>query len=408
MDKQWVSNTLEHLSTFGRAPSGGSHRLAFSDADMQARAYIKGLMTEAGLTLREDAFGNIIGRMEGADPQALAVGTGSHIDTVPDGGHFDGMVGTVGGLAAIMRLKERGSLRHPLELIVFQMEESSRFSQATFGSKVMTGKANLDLARTMVDKEKISLPEAMRQCGYDFDKLPSAVRQKGELAYFVEMHIEQSANLQESGVPVGIVTAIAAPIRSHVTIEGKASHSGGTPMNRRKDALVCAAEFILAVRTVGNRFARQDIVATVGNLSVHPGAMNVVPGKVDLWVDLRGIDRAIMDEAQNAITCAAKGISEAHGLPISFRLLGADMPVRMTPTIIEIMESASKDLGLPVMRLPSGAGHDTMNMASIADVGMIFVRDRDGLSHHPDEFAAIDDIMAGVDLLTETLYRMAK
>lgn len=408
MDKQWVNEVLEKLAHIGRTPSGGSCRLAFSREDFQARSYVKALMEEAGLSVREDAFGNIIGRLEGTDPNAAAVGTGSHIDTVPNGGHFDGMVGCVAGLAAIRRLQERGPLKRPLELIVFQMEESSRFSLATFGSKVMAGKAPLDVAREQKDRDGISLPDAMREAGYDFENLASAGRQKDELRAFVEMHIEQSANLDEENLAVGIVTAIAAPIRSHIVIEGKASHSGGTPMNNRRDALVCAADVVLAVRVIGNRFARHDVVTTVGNLVVTPGAINVVPGKVDLWVDLRGTDRAVMDEAQAALRKAAEGIAATHGLPLTLSVLGADSPVRMSPPIIDVLEQSCRKLGLPVRRVISGAGHDTMNLAELCDVGMIFVRNKDGLSHNPHEHADINDIMVGIDLLTETLQAIAQ
>ncbi len=408
MDREWVMGVLEHLSTIGRTEQGGSNRLAFTEPDHEARTYFKGLMNQAGLSVREDPFGNIIGRLEGSDPKALAVGTGSHIDTVPNGGHYDGMVGSVASLAAVMRLKERGPLRHPLELIIFQMEESSRFSLSTFGSKVMVGSAKLDLAAKAKDKGGVTLPEAMAAQGYDFAKLPEAVRKKGELACFLEMHIEQSPTLEQKDLPVGIVTAIAAPIRAHIVVEGKASHSGGTAMNNRLDALVAASELVLAVRTVANRFARKEIVGTVGNLAVHPGAMNVVPGKVELWLDLRGTNRAVMDEAYEAVKTAAQGIAAAHGTPVTFNLLGADNPVTMTPSIIELMENVSRDLNIPAMRIVSGAGHDTMNMAEITDTGMIFIRNRDGLSHHHDEYAAPEDVMAGLDLLTETLYRLAK
>lgn len=408
MDKKWVTSVLEHLSTIGRTAQNGSNRLAFTPEDLEARTYFKGLMEKAGLQIREDAFGNIIGRLEGTDPKAPAIGTGSHIDTVPNGGHYDGMVGSVAGLAAIMRLKERGPLTHPLELIIFQMEESSRFSLATFGSKVMTGKANLDIARKEVDKGGISLPQAMKNAGYDFDNLGQALRKKGELSCFLEMHIEQSPTLEQKNLAVGIVTAIAAPIRSHVKIKGKASHSGGTAMNNRLDALVTASELVLAVRTVANRFARQEIVATVGNLVVHPGAMNVVPDEVELWVDLRGTNRAVMDEAQAALEAAAQGIAAAHGTPITFKQLSSDSPVSMTPKIIETLTKAAQDLGIPTTPIVSGAGHDTMHMASIADVGMIFIRNRDGLSHHHDEYASPEDIMTGLDILTEAMYTLAK
>jgi len=317
------------------------------------------------------------------------------------------MAGSVASLLAVRRIRDKGSTRYPLECIIFQMEESSRFSQATFGSKVMVGKANLDIAAKARDKDGVTLPGAMAAKGYDFTKLKEAVRKKGELACFLELHIEQSPTLEQKGLPVGIVTAIAAPIRTHVVIEGKASHSGGTAMNNRRDALVSASELTLAVRKVGNAFARREIVATVGNLTVSPGAMNVVPGRAELWVDLRGTDRAVMDQAQAALEKAARAIEAVYDTPITFTILGADNPVPMTPRIISLMRDVAAELGIPHTPIVSGAGHDTMNMAAITDVGMVFIRCRDGLSHNPGEFATIDDIMAGADVLTETLYRLA-
>ncbi|CAK7022768.1 MAG: putative hydrolase [Desulfovibrio sp.] len=407
MSREWVQNVLDTLASIGKTGDNGSNRLAFSDEDMAAREYFKGLMVEAGLAVREDAFGNIIGRVEGTDPSLPAVATGSHIDTVPNGGHFDGMAGSVASLLALKRIRERGTTRHPLELIIFQMEESSRFSQATFGSKVMVGKANLDLAAKATDKTGVTLPEAMAAKGYDFAKLGEAVRKKGELTCFLELHIEQSPTLEEKNLPVGIVTAIAAPIRTHVVIEGKASHSGGTAMNNRQDALVSAAEMVLAVRRVGNAFARKEIVATVGNLTVSPGAMNVVPGKAELWIDLRGTNRAVMDEAQAAVAKAADAVAAAYGTPVTLNILGADTPVPMTPRIITLMQDVAKEMNIPHMPIVSGAGHDTMNMAAITDVGMVFIRCKEGLSHNPGEFATIEDIMAGAEVLTETLFRLA-
>ncbi|MDR3074120.1 MAG: M20 family metallo-hydrolase [Deltaproteobacteria bacterium] len=407
MDKQWVESVLNRLAAIGGTGQGGSNRLAFSDEDMAAREYFKEQMRESGLAVREDAFGNLIGRLEGSDPSLPAVGTGSHIDTVPNGGHFDGMAGSVASLLAIRRIREKGMTRHPLECIIFQMEESSRFSLATFGSKVMVGKADLAIAEKATDKSGLTLPQAMAARGFAFSDLPDAARKKGELACFIELHIEQSPSLEERGLPVGIVTAIAAPIRTHIVIEGKASHSGGTAMNNRRDALVSAADMTLAVRRVGNAFARREIVATVGNLTVFPGAMNVVPGKAELWIDLRGTNRAVMDEAQAALEKAARGIEAAYGTPFTLNILGADNPVPMTPRIIDLMGDVARDLGVPSMPIVSGAGHDTMNMAAITDVGMVFIRCRDGLSHNPGEFAALDDIMAGAKVLGETLYRLA-
>lgn len=407
MDRQWVEQTISHIAGIGGTNQNGSNRLAFSDEDMAARAYFKDLMRETGLAVREDAFGNIIGRLEGTDPNLPAIATGSHIDTVPNGGHFDGVAGSVASLLAIRRIKERGQVRHPLELIIFQMEESGRFSQACFGSKVMVGKVDLEKGKTARDKAGITLPEAMAAHGYDYSKLAGARRGKNEIACFLELHIEQSPTLEEKNLPVGIVTAIAAPIRTHVVIEGKASHSGGTAMNNRQDALVSAADLVLAVRRVGNSFSRKEIVATVGNLTVSPGAMNVVPGRAELWVDLRGTDKAVMDQAQEAVRKAAFAIEAAYGTPVAFTPISEDTPVRMTPKIVSLLTDAARDLGIPCMPIVSGAGHDTACMAEIADVGMVFIRCKDGLSHNPGEFATLDDIMAGTGVLTEALLRLA-
>ncbi|MDR0587815.1 MAG: Zn-dependent hydrolase [Burkholderiales bacterium] len=408
MDKPWMMDVLTHLSTIGRTKDNGSHRLAYSNEDDLARDYFIGLMKKAHLNVRVDAVGNIIGRLEGQDPHAGAIATGSHIDTVPNGGHYDGMTGAVAGLAALMRLQKRGALKHPLELIIFQMEESSRFAMATFGSKAMTGKISQDIAKTLTDKDGIPLPLAMERVGLDIEKMETAVRQKGEIDAFIELHIEQSPTLELNNLGVGIVKAIAAPIRTHVKVIGKASHSGGTAMNQRKDALVTASEVVLAVNEVANAYASKDIVGTVGNLVVKPGAINVVPGEVDLWIDLRGINRAAMDAAQAEIEKRVREIEKKYGTPIHLKPLVSDNPVTMSPEIIEVLGQSAQALGIATMQLPSGAGHDAMNMGSLAKVGMIFIRNKDGLSHHPLEYASPDDIALGVDLLTEALYRLAK
>ena len=406
--EEWMLGVLEHLSTIGRTEANGSHRLGYTQEDETARAYFINLMREAGLSVRLDPFGNIIGRLEGTNPSLPAIASGSHLDTVPNGGHYDGMVGAVGALAAIKRLKERGPLTRSLECIVFQLEESSRFAMATMGSKVMAGTANLEKFAKAIDATGMTLPEAMEQVGLAFDKLPQATRKQGELDAFVEMHIDQSETLEDLGLAVGVVSAIAAPIRCKVTVEGYAAHSGSTPMNKRRDALVSAAEFILAVRAVGNRYSAKEIVTTVGKITAHPGSMNVVAGRADLLLDLRGTDKAVMDEAFTAIREAAAGIGAVYGTPISFDVIGSEHPVRMDATIQGAIEEACRQLGIATRRVVSGAGHDAMNVAAFAPVGMIFVRCKGGISHNPAEYAAPEDILAGLDVLTETLYHLAR
>lgn len=406
MDQAWVEATFDGIARFGRGERG-FNRLVFSDADWAACDYFAGLMREAGLAVRTDAWGNLIGRVEGEVPDAPAVATGSHLDTVPEGGNYDGGVGSVAGLGAIMRLKARGPLRHPLELLVFRGEESSRFGIHTMGSKAMSGLASAEAWRTLKDRDGTPLPQVLAARGLDLARLPEAVRKPGELKAFVEVHIEQCFVLEEAGVPIGVVEAIAAPIRLKLTVEGTASHSGATPMGKRRDALVTAAHLVLAVEAEAKKRAERRIVGTVGILKTHPGALNVVPGRAELWVDVRGIDEASLAETAAAIGAAAERIAGREGTRVAVEPISSDAPVPMDPAVVAAIETACRRLGVPYRRMPSGAGHDAMNMARIAPAGMIFIPCRGGISHNPDEYAAPADIVRGMDVLTETLAALA-
>lgn len=402
MDEAWVRMMFDELSRFGAGERGVS-RLVFSEADCAANAFFAEQMREAGLAVRMDAWGNIIGRLEGEDPDAPAVATGSHLDTVPEGGNYDGGVGCVAGLGALMRLKARGPLRHPLELIVFRGEESSRFSIHTMGSKVMSGLVGANGWRDVHDQAGLPLAEILAARALDLARLPEAARKPGELKAFVEVHIEQCFVLEQAGIPIGVVEAIAAPIRLKCTVEGVASHSGATPMGKRRDALVTAAHLVLAVEAEATKRADRRIVGTVGVLKAYPGALNVVPGRVELWVDVRGIDAESLSEATVAVTEAAQRIADREGTRILVERVTADAPVPMDATIIAAIETACRRLDVPYLRMPSGAGHDAMNMARIAAAGMIFIPCRRGVSHNPDEYASPADIVRGMDVLTETL-----
>ena len=406
MDQAWVEATFAGIARFGKGERG-FNRLVFTDADWAACDFFAGLMREAGLAVRSDAWGNLIGRLEGKEPGAPAVATGSHLDTVPEGGNYDGGVGSVAGLGAIMRLKARGPFRHPLELIVFRGEESSRFGIHTMGSKVMSGMATVDAWRSLTDRDGVPLAQVLAVRGLDLGRLPEAVRRSNELKAFVEVHIEQCFVLEQAGVPIGVVEAIAAPIRLKLTVEGVASHSGATPMGKRRDALVTASRLVLAVEEEARKRAERRIVGTVGILKAYPGALNVVPGRAELWVDVRGIDEASLAETVAAITAAAGRIADREETRITVETISSDVPVAMNPTVIATIESACRRLGVPFQRMPSGAGHDAMNMARIAPAGMIFIPCRGGISHNPDEYAAPADIVRGMDVLTETLATLA-
>lgn len=406
MDQAWVEATFEAIGRFGKGERG-FNRLVFSDADWAACDHFAALMRQAGLAVRTDAWGNLIGRLDGTEPSAPAVATGSHLDTVPEGGNYDGGVGSVAGLGALMRLKARGRFRHPLELIVFRGEESSRFGIHTMGSKAMSGMATVDAWQRLTDQTGIPLAQVLAGRGLDLARLPEAVRRPGELKSFVEVHIEQCFVLEQAGIPIGVVEAIAAPIRLKLTVEGIASHSGATPMGKRRDALVTASHLVLAVEAEAKKRTERRIVGTVGILKIAPGALNVVPGRAELWVDVRGIDEASLAETAEAIVEAARRIAAREGTRVQVETVSADTPVPMDPAVIATIEGACRRLGYAFQRMPSGAGHDAMNMARIAPAGMIFIPCRGGISHNPDEYASPDDIVRGMDVLTETLATLA-
>lgn len=407
MEQLEIISIINKIAQWGKVERGTS-RLAFTESDWQAKEYFIGLMKESGLAVRVDAFGNIIGRMEGSEEGLPAVAFGSHLDTVPEGGNFDGVVGVVAGLAAIKQLQKRETLRHPLELIIFAAEESSRFGFSVMGSKVMTGASDKHAWRKAKDKDGVLLSEALKAQGFDLEAIGSAVRTKDEFKAFVELHIEQGPVLEKDGLTIGIVEAIAAPIRIKITVEGLASHSGTTPMNQRQDALVSAAMIVLAVRDVAKEYSERSIVGTVGVLRVNPGAMNVIPGLVEMWVDLRGTDYETIIEAMQEIKDSISDIAEEQETPVSIDVMASDRPVVMSDDIKNIIEEVCKEKNMMYRRMPSGAGHDAMNMAKITPTGMIFIPCREGISHNGAEYAAAEDIVAGVDVLSEVIYKLAK
>lgn len=407
MTNTWLQTLIEDIAKIG-AGERGMDRLAFTEADQQGRQYVISMMREMGMAIREDAFGNVIARLEGTDPQAAAVATGSHIDTVPDGGKYDGVVGVAAALYAVKKLKERGPLTHPLEIIVFMAEESSRFGFATMGSKAMTGQVNQTLWSKAVDKNGVTLAAAMQSLGLDFAKIKDAVRKPGEMKAFVEMHIEQGPVLEATGKKIGVVTAIAAPTRLKITVKGFAAHSGTTPMEDRQDALVSAAMIVLAIQEIALQESRHGTVGTVGNLKVHPGVMNVVPGLVEMWVDIRGVNHTSIIECLQDVKDAVSTIAEEQGTPVAIDILTSDKPVELSEKIRSVITEAAKTCGAAYQDIHSGAGHDAMNVALIAPTGMIFIPCRQGISHNPEEYAAAEDIRIGADVLAETLYQLAK
>ena len=399
---------LKLFSTIGGDGQGGVTRLAFTSVDQSARRLFQDKLAASGLQVRLDAIGNIFGRRRGREDDLPPLLLGSHLDSVPDGGRFDGPLGVLSALEVIRMLDDaRAETRRPVEIACFAAEESSRFASGTLGSKAVVGKLLPEMVDTLRDPEGRTLAEALRECGLSPERLGEARRQPGAYHAYLELHLEQGAVLEHAGIPVGLVTGIAAPTRLRVTYVGRADHSGATPMGLRRDALVAGAELVLSVRRVVLAHGGPTSVGTVGVLRVQPGAMNVIPGEVNLGIDLRDIDADAKGRIAKKVQAAARRIAKKWNLEMSVETLTDESPVPLSERISQVSRAACQARGIPFMELPSGAGHDAMSIAEIAETGMLFVRCRDGISHNPAEFVESQDIAAGATVLAETAYRLA-
>jgi len=379
----WALRAIEDLAAFGKDARGVT-RLSFSDADRRAREYVIGLMKECGLSVRIDEAGNVIGRLDGRDPLLRPVATGSHLDTVIQAGKYDGVLGIVGGLLAARRLAVRG-ITHPLEVIVFAAEEPGRFNIEAMGSKAMAGLANMTAWLREKDLSGISFAEVLAQAGLDIKNIAAAARHKGDIAGFVELNIEQGAILEQEQKEIGIVEELAGRIRMKMVIEGLAAHAGTTPMHKRFDALVSAAMIILAIEEIGVEQSDLGTVATVGNLRVLPGGLVTVPGRVEMFVDIRGTDQDSIIETVQEIKDAVSTIADGQETPVSIDVVYSEHPTRMDDAIIKAAENACQRLGRPYVRMPSGAGGTALNMTRLGPAGLLLIPCRNGLSHNPDE-----------------------
>lgn len=400
---------FEEISKFGALEGGGITRLAFSKEEKEAREYLKSLVLGAGLSYREDEVGNIFIRFaKGTNPNLESVSVGSHLDSVPSGGAYDGTLGVMAGLEAIFSIKESGvSIKHPIELIVFACEESSRFKMATIGSKIITSKFNKEKLHELKDKSGISLFEAMENFGLKPRDLERAILKSNTYKSYIELHIEQGPVLENKNIPVGIVTGIAAPIRYELSILGRADHSGATPMNMRKDALVTASRVILEINSLAKEY--KTAVATAGYANAMPGVMNVIPGSCVIGIDIRDIDENSLNELDIRIKLAIDKICKDDEVEYNLVNLARDTPVKLDNEIINLLENLAKELDIKTLKLPSGAGHDAMHMGSIAGkVGMIFVPCKDGISHNVKEEANFEDAFKACEILTHALINLAK
>ena len=389
------------------APGEGINRLAFTDADWAGRQYIIDRMTDAGLTVETDDFGNVIGYKSGKNPELPVVMMGSHTDSVPNGGNYDGVVGVLSAIEVIRSIIDDGYEHdHTIAVVSFMCEESGRFGNATLGSKAMRGELTLQDLHRLVDKQGISLYEALKGRNLNPDGIET-MAYKGPVKSFTEIHIEQGKVLEHEQKTIGIVTGIAAPERFYVTIRGNADHSGATPMNLRHDALCGASKIILGIEEIASMQEEPPVVGTVGVVEVTPGAMNVIPGAVKLGVDIRSISKVARNSVVTLVKEFIEITAEKRGLSYTIEPIAQDHPVAMHPAMIREIEEAVKSVGVEYMTMPSGAGHDAMHWAEAVPTGMIFIPCRDGISHNPAEFTEMDDIVTGVEVLDKGLRKLS-
>jgi len=393
-----MEQRIKELSAFGANADGGVDRVAYSEADLGGRAYIRDRMREAGLSVRIDTAGNIIGRREGSVPSLPVIMFGSHIDSVPGGGNYDGDVGVIAAIEVIHLLQENGiRTRHALEVVSFTDEEGG-----LVGSRAMIGEIG-DTALSVVSHSGMTIGEGVRAVGGDPNRLDLAERKSGDIKAFIELHIEQGAFLDEEKIDIGVVEGIVGIRWWDVTIEGFANHAGTTPMNRRWDAMVTAAEYILAVNRVATSMPGGQ-VATVGRLHAEPGAPNVIPGEVVLSLEIRDLSVAKIQRVFDEIRREGERIADARFTPIRYAEIDvASPPAPTDEQMRRIIAASANDLGLSFKYMSSGAGHDAQDMALITPTGMIFVPSVKGISHSPKEFTSAEDMANGASVLYKTV-----
>jgi N-carbamoyl-L-amino-acid hydrolase len=396
-----LRQTLELLSTFGRNPEGGVTRLGFSDADMAARQYVMGLMRDAGLTVRVDPAGNIFGYRAGTQNLPVLL-FGSHIDSVPHGGNFDGDVGSLSAIEVIRALNDHKiKTRHPLEVVIWTNEEGFHFRVGVFGSSAAAGTLDPSVLERR-DDQGLTLADWLRKYGQNPADIAKAKIAPGTVAAYVELHIEQGAVLDRAKIPIGVVEGIVGIGWWNCVSTGFANHAGTTPMDQRRDALVAASKAVLAVRQAVRAVPGRQ-VGTVGIMKVEPGAPNIIPGRAEFSVELRDLDAAKVHRIWSDIENRFAQISKEENVPIECKALDFDEPAKANPLVQQTIRDAARSAGLAFLDMPSGAGHDAQNAARFAPMGMIFVPSRNGISHSPLEFTPWPDVTNGAEVLYRTI-----
>jgi allantoate deiminase len=406
IDAERLWRRISDLGEMGKQEGGGVTRLSFTDEERAARDRVASYMEEAGLSVYEDAAGNLFGRREGRDPGSPAVFVGSHVDSVFNGGNFDGPLGVLAGVEVLQAMEEQGiETEHPIEVVAFSDEEGARFSFGMIGSRALAGKLTPEDLAAYQDGSGVSIAEAMREYGLDPEKISDAARPEGSMKAYVELHIEQGRVLENEGLPVGIVTGIAGPVWLRFTLTGETGHAGSTPMNLRRDALAAAAEILGVIEAEAARTG--TTVGTVGQLDLEPGGINIIPGRVEFSLDLRDIDEGVRDGVEGRIMGKTGEICQRRGVRAQVGELQRLPPAPCSETVRRVTKKACERLGIRPFALPSGAGHDGMQLTDLCPMGMIFVRSKNGVSHNPDEWSSREDCATGCNVLYHTVLDLA-
>lgn len=405
INRQRLQSDIDVLAQIGRKEDHGLYRMAFSEGDMQAREWLKGRITDAGLEVYQDGAANIHARL-GWDGETPSVMMGSHLDTVPGAGHLDGALGVLVALECLRRVSEEGlALAYPPEVIAFSDEEG-RFG-GMLGSQAVSGMLSPESIHTAEDLDGIKLIDAMNAVGLNAMDALHAKRRPESIHAFLELHIEQGPMLDNMGISLGNVDAIAGLFKWEVSLIGKANHAGTTPMDMRQDAFMGLSEFSSQIQRILDENGSARSVATIGRVEISPGAANVIPGSVDFSLEARDTDPQVLDDLVNAFRKALSAIARRRGLMFEFKVLSEIAPVKSDPGMIETIENVAKSLRVPFLQMASGAAHDTQFMAQITRAGMIFVPSKDGRSHSIAEWTDMDDIEKGANVALNTLCRIA-
>ncbi len=400
VDGPRLSQRMRRLASFGANAAGGIDRVAFSDANIEALDWVAGLLVESGFSPSIDFAGNLIARKPGSSSELPPIMLGSHIDSVPGGGNYDGQVGSMGALEVAATLADAAyTTRHPLEISIFSNEEGGKTGSRALAGEVET--FELDI----VTASGFTIADGIQRLGGNPDRLEELRRRDGSVEAFLELHIEQGAVLDADEIDVGVVEGIVGIMRWTVIVEGSTNHAGTTPMDRRSDAMVGAARFIDLVHTTARRMPGRQ-VATVGRLEAEPGAPNVIPGRVTMTLEIRDLSMAGIERVFNEINRNSEQITEETGTRLSFQRFYTSRAAPTALWIREIIETSAQGLGLSTHRMPSGAGHDAQSIALFAPVGMIFVPSVAGVSHAPDEHTTPQDIVNGSNVLLQTLLEL--